>query len=108
MAVIQMIYAREILDSRGIPTVECTVWLDTGVTAISSAPAGTSRGKYEALELRDFNNPRMMGNGVLTADHSWIIKITQFQDRKSTRLNSSHTVISYAVFCLKKKTKNSI
>jgi enolase len=67
MAVIQALYAREILDSRGIPTVECTVWLDNGISAISSAPGGTSRGKYEALELRDFNNPRMLGNGVLTA-----------------------------------------
>ncbi len=67
MAVIQAIYAREILDSRGIPTVECTVWLDSGMSAISSAPAGTSRGKYEALELRDLNNPRMNGSGVLTA-----------------------------------------
>jgi enolase len=67
MAVIQAIYAREILDSRGIPTVECTVWLDSGLSASSSAPAGTSRGKYESLELRDINNPRMLGNGVLTA-----------------------------------------
>jgi enolase len=67
MAVIQAVYAREILDSRGMPTVECTVWLDNGISATSSAPGGTSKGKYEALELRDTNNPRMMGNGVLTA-----------------------------------------
>jgi enolase len=64
---IQAIFAREILDSRGIPTVECSVWLDNGVYAVSSAPAGTSRGKYEALELRDVNSPRMLGNGVLQA-----------------------------------------
>jgi enolase len=67
MPVIQAIFAREILDARGIPTVECSVWLDNGIYAVSSAPAGTSRGKYEALELRDTNSTRMMGNGVLTA-----------------------------------------
>lgn len=67
MATIQSIFAREILDSRGMPTVECVIVLDNGISAISSAPAGTSKGKYEALELRDVNNPRMLGNGVLTA-----------------------------------------
>jgi len=67
MASIQSIFAREILDSRGIPTVECSVWLDNGVYAVSSAPSGTSRGKYEALELRDTESTRMGGYGVLKA-----------------------------------------
>lgn len=67
MAVIQAVFAREILDARGMPTVECSVWLDSGVYAMSSAPAGTSKGKYESLELRDVGNPRMLGNGVLQA-----------------------------------------
>ncbi len=67
MASIQSIFAREILDSRGLPTIECSVWLDNGVYAVSSAPSGTSKGKYEALELRDTQSSRMGGYGVLQA-----------------------------------------
>lgn len=67
MAVIQGIYAREILDSRGVPTIECTLWLDTGGIVATSVPSGTSIGKYEALELRDKDPSRMLGKGVLKA-----------------------------------------
>ena len=67
MATIQTIQAREILDSRGWPTVECAVLTDTGIYTTSSAPTGTSVGKFEALEVRDQDNPRMMHMGVQTA-----------------------------------------
>ncbi len=67
MPVIQAVFAREILDSRGLPTIECGVWLDNGISVSSSVPTGKSRGKYEALELRDTQNPRMLGQGVLQA-----------------------------------------
>lgn len=67
MAVIQGVYAREILDSRGIPTVECTLWLDTGGIVATDVPTGTSIGKYEAIELRDKDQNRMIGKGTLTA-----------------------------------------
>lgn len=67
MASIQGLQAREILDSRGIPTVECTLWLDSGVVVSASVPGGTSKGKYEASELRDAQPERMMGQGVLQA-----------------------------------------
>lgn len=67
MAIIQGIFAREILDSRGWPTIECTLWLDTGGIVVTSVPTGTSIGKYEALELRDKDPNRMLGKGVLTA-----------------------------------------
>lgn len=67
MAVIQGIYAREILDSRGLPTVECTLWLDTGAVVSTGIPSGTSVGKYEAIELRDGDTSRMAGKGVLKA-----------------------------------------
>ncbi len=67
MAIIQGIYAREILDSRGWPTIECTLWMDTGGIVATSVPTGTSIGKYEALELRDKDPNRMLGKGVLTA-----------------------------------------
>lgn len=67
MATIQGIYAREVLDSRGIPTIECTLWLDTGGIVATSVPGGTSVGKYEAKEIRDNDPNRMAGNGVLQA-----------------------------------------
>src|SRR5690606_27409981 len=61
---IQGLYAKEILDSRGIPTVECMLWLDTGAVVTASVPTGTSKGKYEAVELRDNDPNRMLGQGV--------------------------------------------
>jgi len=66
MAVIRGVWAREVLDSRGIPTVECTIWLDNGGIVASSVPTGTSTSKYEAKELRD-GDDRMDGLGVLKA-----------------------------------------
>ncbi|MFC1710040.1 phosphopyruvate hydratase [Patescibacteria group bacterium] len=67
MAKIKRIWAREILDSRGIPTVEAACQLDTGHIAVSSVPAGTSTGTYEAVELRDTEDKRYLGKGVLKA-----------------------------------------
>jgi len=67
MAKIKHIWSREILDSRGIPTVETACMLDTNAISVSSVPAGTSTGSHEALELRDTDNPRYMGQGVLKA-----------------------------------------
>lgn len=67
MAKIAGMYAREVLDSRGIPTIECTLWLDNNAIVITEVPSGTSVGKYEALELRDNDTERMMGKGVLKA-----------------------------------------
>lgn len=59
--------AREILDSRGIPTLECTCHLTNGKLATSSIPSGASTGSQEALELRDADPKRYWGQGVLTA-----------------------------------------
>lgn len=70
MATIAGIYAREILDSRGIPTIECALWLDTGAVVATSVPTGTSVGKYEAHELRDGDPNRMLGKGVQNAVHN--------------------------------------
>lgn len=67
MSKITHIWAREILDSRGIPTVETACMLDNGSISVSSVPAGTSTGSHEALELRDVDNPRYLGQGVLKA-----------------------------------------
>ena len=67
MAKITRIWAREILDSRGVPTVEAACQLDSGQVTVSSVPAGTSTSTHEALELRDKNNKRFLGKGVLSA-----------------------------------------
>lgn len=67
MATIKQIHARQILDSRGIPTVEVRLQLDTGFTVTSSVPSGTSLGKYEAVELRDGDQARYFGMEVTKA-----------------------------------------
>ncbi len=67
MAKIKKILAREILDSRGNPTVEVKVSLENGLAAKASVPSGASTGAHEALELRDKNPRRFLGKGVLTA-----------------------------------------
>lgn len=67
MSGIASIHAREILDSRGNPTVEVDVWLVDGALGRASAPSGASTGKAEALELRDGDPRRYFGRGVLKA-----------------------------------------
>ena len=65
--VIEKVHAREILDSRGNPTVEVEVTLDNGVMGRASVPSGASTGENEALELRDGDKNRFGGKGVLKA-----------------------------------------
>ncbi len=67
MAAIADIVAREILDSRGNPTVEVEVMLDTGAMGRAAVPSGASTGAYEAVELRDGDKSRYGGKGVLQA-----------------------------------------
>lgn len=67
MAKIKEIRAREILDSRGYPTIEATVVLDKGLSASASVPSGVSTGSHEAKELRDGDSRRYRGKGVLKA-----------------------------------------
>lgn len=64
---IKEVHAREILDSRGNPTVEVEVTLESGVTGRASVPSGASTGENEALELRDGDKNRYSGKGVLRA-----------------------------------------
>src|SRR3954468_15262990 len=67
MAAIDTIDAREILDSRGNPTVEVEVLLEDGVVARAAVPSGASTGAFEAYELRDGDKSRYGGKGVLKA-----------------------------------------
>jgi enolase len=61
------VYAREVLDSRGNPTVEVEVYLESGVMGRAIVPSGASTGAYEAVELRDGDKSRYLGKGVLKA-----------------------------------------
>ncbi len=67
MSTIVDITAREILDSRGNPTIEADVTLDSGVTGRAAVPSGASTGEREAVELRDGDKSRYLGKGVLNA-----------------------------------------
>ena len=64
---IEKIIGREVLDSRGNPTVEVDVILESGARGRASVPSGASTGVNEALELRDGDKNRYMGKGVLKA-----------------------------------------
>src|ERR1043166_451217 len=64
---LQSIHAREILDSRGNPTLEVEVILEDGATGRGAVPSGASTGAYEAVELRDDDKKRFGGKGVLKA-----------------------------------------
>src|SRR3989338_11352638 len=89
---IKKVLAREILDSRGNPTVECDVFLEGGSLGRAAVPSGASTGKHEAHELRD-GGKRFHGLGVLTAvsNVNSIIskKITGMDCRKQVQLDRS-------------------
>ena len=86
---IESVVGREILDSRGNPTVEAEITLADGTVARGCAPSGASTGEFEALELRDDDKSRYLGKGVTKA-----VENINTVDRKSTRLNSSHPLSS--------------
>lgn len=67
MTIISNVYAREILDSRGNPTVEVEVWTESGGYGRAGVPSGASTGAFEAVELRDGDKSRYLGKGVRTA-----------------------------------------
>ena len=67
MSVVVDIVARQVLDSRGNPTVEVDVMTDTGAKGRAAVPSGASTGIHEAVELRDSDNPSYLGKGVLQA-----------------------------------------
>ena len=74
---IENVYGREILDSRGNPTVEVEVYLQNGGFGRASVPSGASTGIYEAYELRDNDKSRYLGKGVLRAVESVNTEIAQ-------------------------------
>ena len=67
MSLIEAVHAREILDSRGNPTIEAEVYLESGIVGRAAVPSGASTGEHEAVELRDDDKSRYLGKGVLKA-----------------------------------------
>lgn len=74
---ISSVCAQEILDSRGNPTIECVTTLENGITGWAAVPSGASTGKYEAVELRDGDPKRYLGQGVLKAVENVNVKINE-------------------------------
>ena len=90
MSIITEVVAREILDSRGNPTVEVDVVLEDGFFGRAAVPSGASTGAHEAVELRDEDGSRYGGKGVLTAVDNVNDKIApEIIDRKRRRLVKS-------------------
>jgi enolase len=101
MSAIVDIIGREILDSRGNPTVECDVLLESGVMGRAAVPSGASTGSREAIELRDGDQERYLGKGVLRAVENINVKISEsilgldaseqaFLDRTLNELDGTH------------------
>lgn len=91
MAKIKDIYAREILDSRGNPTIEVEMTLDNHISVTASVPSGASTGSREALELRDHDTTRFHGKGVLAA----IINVNQIIKPKIVGMELDQTKIDH-------------
>ena len=86
---IQSVSAREILDSRGNPTVEATVFLSSGIKGVASVPSGASTGKYEAHERRDTEEERYSGKSVLGAVRAVREEISPVLVKKSAEEQSA-------------------
>ncbi|MEZ5087485.1 MAG: phosphopyruvate hydratase [Tessaracoccus sp.] len=84
MAYIEFIQAREVLDSRGNPTVEVEVELDSGASGRAIVPSGASTGAFEAVELRDGDKGRYGGKGVLTAVSNVAVIAEEIEDLDAT------------------------
>ena len=90
VAAIELIGAREILDSRGNPTVEVEVALDDGSLARAAVPSGASTGEHEAVELRDGDTDRYLGKGVLKAVEAVLEEIGPGTDRVRRHRAAGH------------------
>ena len=102
---IEKVIGREILDSRGNPTVEAEVYLADGTVGRGTAPSGASTGEFEALELRDGDKSRYLGKGVLKA----VENINTIINDAVTGLDASdiyaaftysHITASFSVSCI--------
>ena len=83
MPIITDVYAREVLDSRGNPTVEVEVLTESGAFGRALVPSGASTGEHEAVELRDGDKSRYSGKGVTKA----LKMLTKLLHQKSLKVN---------------------
>ena len=77
MSLIESVHARQILDSRGNPTIEVEVTTSAGAFGRAAVPSGASTGTHEAVELRDGDKKKYMGKGVLKAVNNVNSKIAE-------------------------------
>ena len=97
MAVIHSVFARQILDSRGNPTVEAEVITDNGARGRAAVPSGASTGIHEAVELRDGDEGMYVGKGVLRAVHN----VNEIIAKQIQGMNIfDQTAIDYAMIAL--------
>ena len=87
MSLIEQVTAREILDSRGNPTIEAEVTLVSGEVGRAAVPSGASTGEHEAVELRDGDKKRYGGKGVLKAVRN-VNEVIAARDRRHGRARS--------------------
>ena len=90
MSKIVSIHARQILDSRGNPTVEADVITQNGIMGRAAVPSGASTGKYEAVELRDGDNDIYLGKGVLKAVNN--INTAIFEELKGVCVSDQRSI----------------
>jgi len=95
MATIELIQAREILDSRGNPTVETEVFLSDGAVGRAAVPSGASTGEHEAIELRDGESDRYGGKGVQQAVHN----IQQIVENELLGIEATDQVLVDRILC---------
>ncbi len=94
MSKIKQIVAREILDSRGHPTIETKVVLEDGTNAKASVPSGAETGSHEAWELRDGDKKRYGGKGVLNAVKNVNEKIRSKRAKANNNKSTQNMVAS--------------
>ena len=98
MSLIAKIQAREILDSRGNPTIEVDVWTDTGHMGRAAVPSGASTGAHEAVELRDGDKTRYLGKGVQKAVETDSLRETSYHNLMACHIARERASDARSVF----------
>ena len=100
---IAAIKAREILDSRGVPTLQADVVLENGITASAAVPSGASTGSHEAVELRD-NDKRYNGKGVLKA----VANVAKIEKVLKGKIRPERQIISCQTYLRPRRVREKV
>ena len=106
MAKIAKVWARQILDSRGNPSLEVDVTLDNGIVGHAAVPSGASTGEREACELRDGDKSKFLGKSVFKAVDNVNKKIAKKIIGMFTVYHLLFYILSIRIFTLNKRLKN--